>query len=48
MRKQIEFGYGNIWLLCMEFEVFDGIEWEVKGILGDILIKFVYLCVWIG
>ncbi|MCC9734258.1 DUF3977 family protein, partial [Streptococcus agalactiae] len=31
MRKYIEFGYGNTWLLRTEFEASDGTEWEVKG-----------------
>ncbi|MCK6350323.1 DUF3977 family protein, partial [Streptococcus agalactiae] len=44
----MEFGYGNTWLLRTEFEASDGTEWEVKGISGDILIKSVYLRVWIG
>ena len=48
MRKQIEFGCGNTWLLRTEFEASDGTEREVKGISGDILIKSVYLRVWIG
>lgn len=48
MKKFIEFGFGNRWLVRTEFEQEDGTEWEVKGISGQIKPYSVYLRLWIG
>ncbi|MGT2784238.1 DUF3977 family protein [Streptococcus merionis] len=48
MKKYIEFGFGNTWLLRTEFEQDDGMEYEVKGIVGKVSPKSIYLRVWLG
>lgn len=48
MKKFVEFGFGNRWLLRTEFENEDGTEYEVKGIVGPIKLQSIYLRLWIG
>lgn len=48
MKKYIEFGFGNRYLVRTEFERPDGTEYEVKGISGKIQFQSVYLRVWLG
>ncbi|MBY5035227.1 DUF3977 family protein [Streptococcus gallolyticus] len=48
MKKYIEFGLGNRWLVRTEFEEEDGSEWEVKGISGKLKPQSIYLRFWLG
>lgn len=48
MKKFIEFGLGNRWLVRTEFEKDDGTEWEVKGISGKVKPLSIYLRCWLG
>lgn len=48
MRKYIEFGFGNTWLVRTEFENEDGSEYELKGIVGKINPESIYVRCWIG
>lgn len=48
MKKFIEFGFGNRWLVRTEFEQEDGTEYDMKGIVGPINPQSIYLRLWIG
>lgn len=48
MKKYIEFGLGNKWLVRTEIEKEDGTEKEVKGIQLPIQIYSIYVRIWIG
>lgn len=48
MKKYIEFGIGNTWILRTEAEMEDNTEIEQQGILGPINVKSIYLRIWIG
>lgn len=48
MRKYIEFGLGNTWLVRTEFEDESGQEWEVRGIVGPIAWQSCYVRLWLG
>lgn len=48
MKKFVEFGFGNRWLLRTEFENEDGTEYDMKGIVGPIKPQSIYLRLWIG
>lgn len=47
MKKYIEFGLGNTWLVRTEIENNDGTEYEVKGIYGKLKIESIYIRLWI-
>lgn len=47
MKKYIEIGVGNTWLIRTEIEHEDGTETEMKGIVTPFKLKSVYLRVWI-
>lgn len=47
MKKYIEFGFGNTWLVRTEFEDSNGYEWEEKGISGTLAIRSIYLRIWL-
>ena len=48
MKKYIEFGFGNTYLVRTEFEHADGSEFEMKGIVGKIKPVSLYLRMWLG
>lgn len=48
MKKYIECGFGNTWWLRTEFEHADGDEYEMKGIVGKIKPRSIYLRFWLG
>ncbi|MGT2754452.1 DUF3977 family protein [Streptococcus ovis] len=48
MKKLIEFGFGNRWLVRTEFEQEDGTEYELQGIVGPIKVQSIYLRLWVG
>ncbi|MGD7043121.1 DUF3977 family protein [Jeotgalibacillus proteolyticus] len=48
MKKYIEFGIGNTWLIRTETEFEDGTEYEEKGIKGPINFNSMYIRMWIG
>ncbi|WP_223066340.1 DUF3977 family protein [Paenibacillus caui] len=48
MKKYIEVGYGNRWLIRTEIENPDGTEAEFKGIIKPFKLESIYLRVWIG
>ncbi|WP_058304127.1 DUF3977 family protein [Gorillibacterium timonense] len=48
MRKYVEFGIGNRWLLRTELEHEDGTETEVKGFQRPFRCHSVYMRLWIG
>jgi hypothetical protein len=47
LKKYIEIGVGNTWLIRTEIEHEDGTETEMKGIVKPFKLKSVYLRVWI-
>ncbi|TBL78919.1 DUF3977 family protein [Paenibacillus thalictri] len=48
MKKYIEIGIGNTWLVRTEIEHEDGTEREIKGMIRPFRLKSVYFRVWIG
>ncbi|MDO3412478.1 DUF3977 family protein [Saccharibacillus sp. CPCC 101409] len=48
MKKYIEIGIGNRWLVRTEIEHEDGTETEVKGIDRPFRCKTLYVRIWIG
>lgn len=47
MKKYIEIGIGNTWMVRTEIEHEDGTETEIKGIVRPFKLKSVYLRLWI-
>ncbi|MEK4092321.1 MULTISPECIES: DUF3977 family protein [unclassified Viridibacillus] len=45
--KFIEIGIGNTWIVRTEIELEDGSEFEERGIIGPIILKSVYLRIWL-
>ncbi|ETT86392.1 DUF3977 family protein [Viridibacillus sp. FSL R5-0477] len=45
--KFIEIGIGNTWIVRTETELEDGSEFEERGIIGPIILKSVYLRIWL-
>ena len=48
MKKYVEIGIGNTWIIRTELESEDGYETEVKGISMPNKVKSLYLRVWIN
>lgn len=48
MKKYVELGIGNTWIIRTELESEDGCETEVKGISMPKRVKSLYLRVWIN
>lgn len=48
MKKYIEIGFGNRWIVRTEMEHEDGTETEIKGIVKPFKLKSIYLRLWIG
>ena len=48
MKKYIEIGLGNRWLIRTEFEREDGTEYESKGWARPFRVEAVYLRMWVG
>ena len=48
MKKYIEVGYGNTWLVRTEIEEVDGTEREIKGLVKPFKLKSIYLRIWLG
>ena len=48
MKKYIEIGLGNRWLIRTEFEREDGTEYEVKGWSRPLRLESIYLRIWLG
>lgn len=47
MKKYIEIGIGNTWMIRTEIEHEDGTETEMKGIVRPFRLRSVYLRLWI-
>jgi len=47
LKKYIEIGIGNTWLIRTEIEHEDGTETEIKGIVRPFKLKSVYFRLWI-
>lgn len=48
MKKYVEIGLGNRWLVRTELEHEDGTETEVKGIARPFQLDTIYLRIWVG
>jgi len=48
LKKYIEIGLGNRWLVRTEFEREDGSEYEVKGWARPFRLESIYFRVWVG
>lgn len=48
LKKYVEFGIGNRWLVRTEYELDDGSEYERKGIDRPKRITSIYIRIWIG
>lgn len=48
MKKFIEFGFGNTYVVRTEFEHAVGSEFEMQGIVGKIKPTSFYLRIWLG
>lgn len=48
LKKYVEIGIGNRWLVRTELEHEDGTETEVKGIAHPFQLDTIYLRMWIG
>ena len=48
MKKYIEIGIGNRWLVRTEIEHEDGTETEVRGIARPFTCKTLYVRIWLG
>lgn len=48
MKKYMELGFGNRWLLRTEIEMEDGTECEHRGVSWPTRIESCYIRIWIG